>query len=55
MSSNSDNWGMGVVAGILLAVLVGVAAWHFMGPGASQSHQISISTPGGSITADVKE
>ena len=53
MSSNSESTGMGVVVGILLAVFIGVVGYYFLAPAAQPD--ISISTPAGNISADIKD
>lgn len=54
MANSTDNSASGIVIGVLLTVLLGIGAFYFMNHGAGPSHDISINTPGGSITADVK-
>lgn len=52
MSGNSESTGMGVIIGVLLVVFVAVAGYYFLG--APSQPDITINTPAGNISADVK-
>lgn len=52
MASGSNNTNAGIIAGAIIAALIVVGGYYFIHQNAGPD--ISIKTPGGSISADIK-